>query len=108
MDKVPQITGQNAQGRSKIMTNVNSWNTQLAARLATFKGKNAGVTAVVIESAAPFNTAISSPKTYGAPDATCLNRNGKSCLWWDNLHPGEAIHKLLAAEIAKAWKDTFF
>ena len=108
MDKVPQIMGQNAQGRSKIMTNVNSWNSQLAERLATFKEKNTGVTAVVIESAGPFDTAISSPKSYGAPDATCLNKNGKSCLWWDNLHPGEQIQKLLAAEVAKAWKGSFF
>ncbi|KAK3314304.1 GDSL lipase/esterase [Apodospora peruviana] len=108
LDKVPQIAAQSATGRAKVMANVNSFNSQLATRLATFATQNANVTAVVVESAGPINAAISNPKQYQASDATCQNRNGKSCLWWDNLHPGTAIHKLLAEAVATAFKGSFF
>lgn len=90
------------------MANVNSFNTQLATRLATFKAQNDNVAAVVVESAGPINTAINNPKAYQAADATCLNKDGKSCLWWDNLHPGTAIHKLFAEAVANGFKGTFF
>ncbi len=90
------------------MTNVNNLNTQLAARLATFKSQNPGVVAEVVSSASAITTAIANPKAYNAPDATCLNKNGKSCLWWDNLHPGTAIQKLFAESVANAFKGTFF
>ncbi|KAK4447387.1 carbohydrate esterase family 16 protein [Podospora aff. communis PSN243] len=108
MDKVPQIMGQSASGRSRIMGVVNGWNSQLASRLATFKAQGPGVTAVVVDSAVALNKAVANPRAYGAPDATCLNRNGRSCLWWDNLHPGEAIQRLFAEEVAKAWRGSFF
>jgi hypothetical protein len=77
------------------MTNVNAWSSQLAARLATFKSQNAGATAFMVESSTALNTAMANPRNSGAPDATCLNKNGKSCLWRDNLHPGEAIQKVV-------------
>lgn len=35
--KDPMIVAQSATGRTKVMANINSFNTQLAARLATFK-----------------------------------------------------------------------
>ncbi|KAK4184756.1 GDSL lipase/esterase [Podospora australis] len=108
LDRVPQIAQQSAAGRAKIMANVNSFNSQLASRLQVFQQNNKNVTAVVVDSAPPFIAAISNPRQYGAPDATCLNRNGKSCLWWDNLHPGEAIHRLLAESVANAFRGTFF
>jgi len=108
LDKVPQITAQSTSGRQKVMSNVNSLNSQLASRLATFKAQNPGVTAFVVDSATAINTATANPRNHGAPDATCLNKNGKSCLWWDNLHPGEAIQKLFAEGVAKVWKGSFF
>lgn len=99
---------QSASGRAKVMANVNNLNTQLAARLETFKTQNSGVTAFMVESANALNKAIANPQTYGAPDAMCLNRNGKSCLWWDNLHPGTAIQKLFAEAVGSAFEGTFF
>ncbi len=91
------------------MANVNALNTQLAARLETFKAQNSGVsTAVMVDSAWAIDKAIANPRTYGAPDATCLNKDGRSCLWWDNLHPGTAIQRLFAEAVANAFKGAFF
>lgn len=90
------------------MTNVKSFNSQIAARLEAFKKAKGDVTTAVVDSAGAIETAIANPRVYGAPDATCTNRNGQSCLWWDALHPGTAIQKLFAADVAKAFKGTFF
>ncbi|KAK1752706.1 hypothetical protein QBC47DRAFT_328038 [Echria macrotheca] len=108
LDKTPQIMGQSQQGRSRIMNSVNSFNSQLASRLETFKRQNAGVTGVVVQTAAAFEAAVANPRAYGAPDATCTNYNGKSCLWWDALHPGESIQRLFAQGVAGAFSGSFF
>ncbi|KAK4168475.1 SGNH hydrolase-type esterase domain-containing protein [Cladorrhinum sp. PSN259] len=108
LEKVPQIASQSASGRQRVTNSVKSFNSQLAARLEVFKQSKGDVQAAVIDSAGAIETAMANPKAYGAPDATCQNKNGKSCLWWDALHPGTAIHKLLAGDVAKAFKGTFF
>jgi phospholipase/lecithinase/hemolysin len=79
---------------------VEAYNALLAKGIKEFEGKNEGVTTWVFETSGPFNTAINSPKTYGAPDATCFNGDGTSCLWFNNYHPGQAIHKLVAEGVA--------
>lgn len=91
------------------MSNVNSFNSQLASRLQQFKQQNAGVNAaVVISSSEAINKAVSNPRQYGAPDNTCTNKNGQSCLWWDALHPGTAIQRLFAESVANAFRGSFF
>ncbi|KAF9894166.1 hypothetical protein FE257_009139 [Aspergillus nanangensis] len=44
------------------------------------------------------------PTRYGYPNATaasCEADNGRSCVWWNSLHPGERFHQLMAADIAR-------
>ena len=84
------------------------YNSLLASRLATFESVNKGVTAKVVDTSVPFNTAINNPTTYGSPNATCFSSDGKSCLWFNDYHPGIAINKLVAGTVASAWKGTFF
>lgn len=79
---------------------VDAYNALLMAGVEAFKGNSSGVTTWVFDTAGPFNTAIESPKTYGAPNASCFNGDGVSCLWFNNYHPGQAIHKLVAAGVA--------
>ena len=85
-----------------------TYNEALAARLAAFKAANAGITATLIDTAAPFNTALDAPTVYGAPNATCYNADGVSCLWFNDYHPGVAINKLVAEAVATAWRGSFF
>jgi phospholipase/lecithinase/hemolysin len=42
---------------------------------------------------------LNNPQTYGFPNATCINDDGTSCLWWNNYHPGQKYHKLQAADM---------
>lgn len=84
------------------------YNQLLASSLTKFTSANSGVTAKIIDTTTPFLTAINNPTAYGAPDATCYNADGKSCLWFNDYHPGYSINKLVAQAVAAAWKGSFF
>ena len=56
-----------------------SYNTLLASGLENFKaGRN--VTVKLVDTHVPFNEALDNPTEYGAPDATCYNADGVSCV----------------------------
>ena len=44
---------------------------------------------------------LNDPTAYGFPDATCINDDGTSCVWWNNYHPGMKYHSLQAADMKK-------
>lgn len=102
------MLGQSADARASEDAVIIQYNNLLTSRLAAFKSANTGVTAQIVDTAAPFNTAIANPTAYGSPDATCYNSDGVSCLWFNDYHPGIAINKLVAQAVAAAWKGTFF
>lgn len=81
---------------------VDTYNKLLASKVDAFKANNSGVTAWVFDTAAPFNEAINNPKINGALNENFYNGDGTSCLWFNNYHyhPGQAIHKLVAAGVA--------
>lgn len=67
---------------------IQQFNQLLVARTGEFAKYHRGVKSVVVDTQAPFNTAISDPAKYGSEDATCYNADGKSCLWFNDYHPG--------------------
>ena len=79
---------------------VATYNSLLKAGVTAFKAKNEGMQTWVYDTTTPFNQAIANPTKYGAEDATCYNSDGTTCLWWNNYHPGQAIHKLVSAGVA--------
>ncbi|KAK4101188.1 carbohydrate esterase family 16 protein [Parathielavia hyrcaniae] len=98
-----------AQGNSQaISTAIAKYNTALSNRLETFKMANSGISSRIVDTGVAFNTALDNPTAYGAPDATCFNEDGTSCLWFNDYHPGIEINKLVAKAVADAWKDSYF
>ena len=67
------------------------YNAALTAGLAAFKTKNTGITSKIIDTTAPFN-----------------NSDGKSCLWFNDYHPGIEINNLVAKAVSDAWKGSYF
>lgn len=108
--------------KNKPTDNIRWYNNHLAEHLAKFKAAHKDIDVVLIDTHKPFNKAIDAPKNYGAPDAKCYKSDGKSCvsglplcrnaypgvakslkkLWYNNYHPGIAIHKLVAADVGVA------
>ncbi len=96
----PLVLAEDSASQTSVGQAVVYYNSLLTAAVANFKSANAGVTAYVYDTTTPFMEAINNPTAYGAPDATCFNGDGVSCLWFNNYHPGQAIHKLIAEGIS--------
>ncbi|KAL4914580.1 hypothetical protein BDW62DRAFT_190142 [Aspergillus aurantiobrunneus] len=45
-----------------------------------------------------FTELLDHPREYGFLDATCI---GEGCVWWNSFHPMSALHRLLAADVAR-------
>jgi phospholipase/lecithinase/hemolysin len=71
---------------------IEQFNELLVNRSEEFSASHEGVKAVVVDTQAPFNAAIADPAKYGSKDATCFNSDGKSCLWFNDYHPGLVSH----------------
>ncbi|KAK4237012.1 carbohydrate esterase [Achaetomium macrosporum] len=106
--RTPVMIGQGTEAQEGEKTAIDKYNRAIATRLAAFKTQNSGVTAKVVDTTVPFNTALDNPTAYGAPDNTCYNSDGKSCLWFNDYHPGIEINRLVANAVADAWKGSFF
>jgi phospholipase/lecithinase/hemolysin len=106
--KTPSLIGQGEQAVSLISGAIGVFNDLVASGLEDFVSANTGVTAKLVDTTAAFNEAIENPAEYGAPDATCFNGDGTSCLWFNDYHPGVAIQRLVAAQVAAEWESDFF
>lgn len=102
------MLAQSDDARAQEDAVITQYNSLIASRLEAFSAANKGVTGKVVDTAAPFDTAIADPEAYGAPNATCYAEDGNSCLWFNDYHPGIAINKLVAQAVADAWLGSFF
>ncbi|KAI0125625.1 hypothetical protein BJ170DRAFT_440402 [Xylariales sp. AK1849] len=100
-NKTPIMLANDATSESELAGAIQTYNSLVASNLASFKSKNSGITSWIVDTSVPFETAINNPTAYGAPNATCYNADGVSCLWFNNYHPGVAIQKLVAGTVAK-------
>ncbi|KAH7122521.1 hypothetical protein B0J11DRAFT_581222 [Dendryphion nanum] len=110
IDRSPMMLAQPGNSRDLEARVIQQFNGLLANRTQAFKASHEGVKATVVDTQKPFNTAIDNPQRYGSQNATCWDSNGRSCLWFNDYHPGLAIHKLVAEAVvaAFAWNTTLF
>ncbi|KAF7871718.1 hypothetical protein EAF04_003825 [Stromatinia cepivora] len=94
--------------QTSLAAAISRYNAAIVSRVAEFKAANAGSKTWVYDTQVPFLAAINNPTAYGSADATCINADGVSCLWWNNYHPGQIIHKLVAQGVATLLKGTFW
>lgn len=71
------------------------WNKALQKATAVFRDASPEITTNVLLTDSFFDSALDDPHLYGATDNTCKNRDGKSCLFVDGLHPGMEIARLV-------------
>ncbi|KUI67717.1 Thermolabile hemolysin [Cytospora mali] len=108
INETPAMLAYSDDVRDQEATVIAEYNDLLASGLANFTSTNSGVTAKLIDTSIAFQTAIDNPTAYGAPNATCYDSDGTTCLWYNDYHPGIAINKLVAEEVATAWNGSFF
>lgn len=76
----PTMIKQGPDSNAMLVKSINLYNSKIASKLQAFEQANSGVKAVIVDTSVSFNKAIKNPTAYGAPDATCFNNNGKSCV----------------------------
>ncbi|KAF9893634.1 hypothetical protein FE257_010946 [Aspergillus nanangensis] len=76
-----------------------AYNEQLTSMVKNFQSNHADVTTVVYDSWSFMTKVLDDPTTYGFQDATCINEDGTSCVWWNNYHPSEKYHELQADDM---------
>lgn len=69
------------------------WNSYLQEQAKAFGTMNSDATVQILDTTPIFNNILNHPRKFGAPNATCFDADGTSCLWWNNYHPGQAIQK---------------
>lgn len=71
----------------------------LTSYASNFQTTNDGSSVWIVDTHSIFLMALNDPNAYGAANASCFDADGTTCLWWNNYHPAEAIHKLVAEQI---------
>jgi phospholipase/lecithinase/hemolysin len=97
---MPLVLAESAATQTQEGAAVVTYNNLLESTISSFNSSNSGTTTYILDILIPFLTAIKNPTAYGAPNNSCYNSDGVSCLWWNNYHPGQAIHKLVAVAFA--------
>jgi phospholipase/lecithinase/hemolysin len=96
----PLVIAEGSADQADVGAAVVFYNQLLVAAVQQWAEETAGVTTYIFDTTTPFETVINDPTAYGAPNNTCYNSDGVSCIWYNNYHPGQAIHNLIAQGIA--------
>lgn len=78
-------------GNAYYKTNASTFVPQLIGRLETLVED-------VYDSWSFIAKVLDSPD-YGFPDATCINEDGTSCVWWNDYHPGSKYREPQAEDM---------
>lgn len=106
--KAPIFADYTTAELASLIDNIQTYNEALESNLASFVETYSGVTAQVFNTSASFWTVIDDPTAYGAADATCMNSDGTSCVWYDDYHPGQAVQLLVAEALVAAVGASYF
>ncbi|KAI0439838.1 hypothetical protein F4803DRAFT_529743 [Xylaria telfairii] len=107
-DRSPYIQGLGGSVSAQWSSWANNFNGQLAARIPQFTGSHAGSVAATYDYHRWMLLVLDSPNQWGFPDASCINGNGVSCIWWNNYHPGSRFNDLLAQRMLPAMNSLGF
>jgi hypothetical protein len=96
IDKSPMMLAQSKEARTLEAEVIKQFNDLLSSRLKDFVASHGWV----VDMQEPFNKALNDPTKYGSKDATCYNSDGKTCLWFNDYHPG-TVSSLLVSNISR-------
>ncbi|KAH8702045.1 hypothetical protein BGW36DRAFT_424337 [Talaromyces proteolyticus] len=70
-----------------------AYNDGLQDMVNQFNKIHSNATVVLYDSWVLMTRVLGNPEEYGYQDATCMNEDGSSCIWWNDLHPGWKYHQ---------------
>ncbi|KAF9878344.1 hypothetical protein CkaCkLH20_04382 [Colletotrichum karsti] len=99
-ESTPLMLEKGPESNAKVAAAVKLYNTIMETNFDDFKKSHPDIRAWLVRPSKSYEAALADPEAYGAPDTTCTNEDGLSCLWWNNYHPGIQIHRLLSTDVA--------
>ncbi|KAF6789713.1 cellulose-binding gdsl lipase acylhydrolase [Colletotrichum sojae] len=104
----PLMLEKGPESNAKLAAAVELYNKILEDNAHKFEKSYRGSRLWLVRTSEAYEAALDYPQAYGAPDATCTNEDGLSCLWWNTYHPGIQIHRLLGQDVAKTMGRPWF
>ncbi|KAJ7772218.1 hypothetical protein B0H16DRAFT_1714430 [Mycena metata] len=98
VDLTPLVAAEGTAAQALLKSVIADFNTRLAARVASFKSANAGVTTWLWDSNTVFTTILNAPTQFGFVDAVSFGNPGD--FWGNNFHPSQQAHQIFAQDIA--------
>ncbi|KAH8647831.1 hypothetical protein BX600DRAFT_389368 [Xylariales sp. PMI_506] len=108
IQRTPAIMAYGESVEDEVATAIEYYNSLMTSNLKSFNANNSGVSSWIADTWTAFNAALDDPTAYGADNATCYSSDGTSCLWYNDYHPAEAIHKLVAQLVAETVGSPWF
>ncbi|KAI9052027.1 hypothetical protein LZ554_004281 [Drepanopeziza brunnea f. sp. 'monogermtubi'] len=103
IQRTPMMLANDVFAQDSVTQAVATYNALLTDAVAKFAASKGDVVKTwVVDSTPVFERALNDPAAFGAPDATCFNEDGVSCLWFNDYHPGQAIQRLVGEAAAAA------
>jgi phospholipase/lecithinase/hemolysin len=85
---------------TSLRSRINEWNTSLVEFANKFRNSHDDVDVAIYDAAGLFNEVLDNPTKYGFKNGTSMG-DSKENVWQDILHPTSAMHKVIAADVAK-------
>jgi phospholipase/lecithinase/hemolysin len=100
IDRAPSNLGLDDWGKTTMKAAIATYNDLITAGRNAFVAANPGVFAIVVDIYPKFALTLDNPTVYGAVNSTCFNADGKTCLWWNDYHPGLVLQNGVADDVA--------
>lgn len=98
-DRSPMLAVEDKAEAAPVKRAIDEFNVALVQHVSSFTASRPQAHVRVLDTGPVFNEVLDDPQKYGAPNSTCFNADGKSCLWFNDLHPGFEIHKAVAEAV---------
>jgi hypothetical protein len=108
MERFPAVIKRDTADRNMEIAAKQNYNALLQQHFDVFQANHTGIMSSLINVDSAFDVVLDNPLRFGAPNATCENTDGTSCLWRDDLHAGVQIHNQVARKIADSLGSDFF
>ncbi|KAL3475185.1 GDSL lipase/esterase [Aspergillus californicus] len=97
--RTPYFTEQGEATMEQQAAYLEVYNQELQSMVTSLSGNSTEITTVLYDSWSFMTDVLDNPTEYGFQDATCINEDGVTCVWWNDYHPSAKYHQLQAEDM---------
>ncbi|EYE94848.1 SGNH/GDSL hydrolase family protein [Aspergillus ruber CBS 135680] len=99
VSRTPEIQSQGKEAAKSHAKYLSVFNENVESMVKNFTTSHKDTTTVLYDSWSFMTKVLDKPQSYGFPNATCVNDDGHSCIWWNSYHPTSKYHQLQADDM---------